>query len=98
MVHPPGASIPADEKSHLILLNFLGAEAIVQVTNLLTQLIQRPGWHEDRQAGFSGSVMTGHLSKISPASLIASGFARVWDGQIRETTPMLGRHGRVSLY
>jgi hypothetical protein len=65
--------------------------ATVRVANLLVQLIRHPGF-ENWKARFSGNVMTGHLSKISPATLIASGFARVSSGQVRATITMVERH------
>ncbi len=46
---------------------------------------------------FFGVVMTVHSSGVSAASIVASGSARVSRCHVA-TTPMLGRHGRVSPY
>jgi len=79
--------VKTDELFDPINVRFFGAKAIVQVTNLFTQLVQQPGRLKNQHAGFSGTFMTVHLYSISAESHIASGF---W--QVR--APMLGRLGR----
>lgn len=43
MLHLPVSPVPADEKSHLVQINLLGAEAVVHVSDALAQLVQQAG-------------------------------------------------------
>ena len=83
--------VKIDELFDPIRIGLFGTQAIVQVTNLLSHLIQQPGGLENRQAGFSGIVMTVHSYSISVKTVIASHFSAHCQSDVRETTAMLGR-------
>lgn len=66
----PAASLsgtPADEKAHSIQVGLFGLEAIVHVTNPLTDLIKQAGRLQRRHAGFHGKFIPLYLYKISIA-------------------------------
>jgi hypothetical protein len=81
-----------------IQVRLLGAQAIVQATDLFPQLIWQPSCLEHRRAGFSGVVMTVHTYRVSPASYIASGLAGVLASDVRETKAVMGGQKPVSPY
>lgn len=53
---------PENEEADPVDLHLLGAEAIVNVTDALAQLVQNPGGLQHRGAGFLRIFMTGHVS------------------------------------
>ena len=68
MPHLSCTTMPTNEKTDPVQVSLLGAEAIVQVTNKLPDLVQQSCGAQNRRAGFHGKFIPVFFRSVSSAS------------------------------
>jgi hypothetical protein len=54
MAHHPTTPMPADKKAHPVRVGFFRLQAVVEMPEALSKLVEEPGGCERRRAGFHG--------------------------------------------